>query len=255
MLLLGKNPLICDCDNLWLIRLLRYRNINQAQRIQSPKFEDIYPSCTEFKNVSMAHVTESHLACYSPKIQNVTIKLISKCRAQIVCHFSKKVGVILWYVGNEQVTNQTFYNTMKLSDKSFSLFVDNIAKLNGSVKCQVKGKSTVGEVFVSNTKCTKDYDVDDLNTVTISKFWFYVWIAMALAVIICGIITIALFINLCHERQPTLQRHETSGENVIERANHFELPLPPIPMLTIPRNDDISNQSIFYDYPLHREFY
>jgi len=183
---------------------------------------------------------------YSTKIQNVTIKLMSKCRAQIICHFSKNVGMILWYVGNEQVTNQTFYQTLKLSDKSFSLFVDDIAKLNGSVKCQVKGTSTEGQVLVTNTKCSKD--ADDSNTVTISKVWIYILIAMALTVITGGTISVALLINLYREPQPTLQSYEMNAEP----DNHFELPLPPLPM---PRDVDISNQSVFYDYPLHREFY
>ena len=261
MLSLGKNPLICDCDNLWLIRLLRYRYVNQAQNPLLPRFEDVYPSCTDYKNVSMLYVTESHLSCYVSKIQNISLKLMSSCRAQISCDFSKTVDSIRWYVGKEQVTNQTYFQTLKFSDKSFTLFVDNISNLNGSVKCQVNGKHTAGEIFVSNSKCTKDYNADDVNTVTISKFWLYIWIVMAFAVIISGVICSAYVISLCQEPQPILQIRETNAEQplpepILEPANHLALTLPPpLPMLTLPRDGDTNYQTVFYDYPCHREFY
>ena len=82
---------------------------------------------------------------------------MSSCRAQISCDFSKTVDSIVWYVGKEKVTNQSYYQTLKFSDKSFTLFVDNISNLNGTVKCQVNGKPTAGEIFVSNSKCTKNF--------------------------------------------------------------------------------------------------
>ena len=95
----------------------------------------------------MLYVTEYHLSCYTSKIQNISLILMSNCRAQISCDFSKTVDSIIWYVGKEQVTNQSYYQTLKFSDKSFTLFVDNISNLNGSVKCQVNGKHTAGGIF------------------------------------------------------------------------------------------------------------
>jgi hypothetical protein len=255
MLSLGKNPLICDCDNLWLIRLLRYRYVNRDQNPLLPAFEDVYPTCTEHKNVSMLDVTESHLACDSSKIQNISLRL-SNCRAQITCDFTKTVDSILWYVGKELVTNQSYYHTLKFSNKSFVLLVDNIFELNGTVKCQIKEQTTSGEIFVSNTKCTGDYNADDMDAVTISKFWLYVWIAMTLVVIICGAIGIAYVISLCQETQPMLETitEQPLTEPILEAANRLELP-PPIPMLTMPRVNDTDYKTVFYDYPCHREFY
>jgi len=257
MLSLGKNPLICDCDNLWLIRLLRYRYVNRNQNPLLPAFEDVYPSCTEHKNVSMLDVTESHLACDSSKIQNISLRLSSNCQAQITCNFTKKVDSILWYVGKEQVTNQSYYHALKFSNNSFVLVVDNIAELNGTIKCQVKEKTTSGEIFISNTNCTRDYNADDMDSVTISKLWLSVWIAMTLVVIICGAIGTAYITSLCQETQPMLETNaeQPLTEPIFEPANHLELLPPPIPMLTMPRVSDTNYQSAFYDYPSHCEFY
>jgi len=205
----------------------------------------------------MLDVTESHLACDSPKIQNISLRLLSHCRAQITCDFTKTVDSILWYVGKEQVTNQSYYLASKFSNKSFVLFVENISKLNGTVKCQVDEKTTSSEIFITNTKCTRDYNADDMDTVIISKFWFYVWIAMTLVIIICGAIGIAYIISLYQETPPMLETNaeQPLPEPILEPANHLELLPPPIPMLTMPRVSDTNYQSAFYDYPCHREFY
>ena len=260
MLSLGKNPLICDCDNLWLIRLLRYRYVNRDGNPLFPAFEDVYPTCTDYKNVSLLYVSESHLSCYTPKIQNISLRLSSNCRAQITCDFTKPITSIHWFVDNELVTNQSYYHSLKFTNKSFVLLIDSMVELNGSVKCQVNDNTTSGEIFIPKAICTKYFN-DDENNVTISKFWLYIWIVVALAVILIGAICSIYVISLCQEPQPMITiREQPLGESVLEPTNHLVLPpLPPqlsqpLPMLTLARNDDTNYQTVFYDYPCHREF-
>ena len=83
---------------------------------------------------------------------------------------------------------------------------------------------------------------------------------MVLAVIISGAVCSAYVISLCQEPVPTRQIHETNAEqlqpeSILEPVNHLTLPQPPLPILTMPRDGDTSYQTVFYDYPCHREFY
>ena len=84
---------------------------------------------------------------------------------------------------------------------------------------------------------------------------------MALAVIISGAICSAYVISLFQEPPPLLQIQETNTEiplpvSILEPANHLalSLPSPPLPILTLPRDGDTNYQTVFYDYPCHREF-
>ena len=86
--------------------------------------------------------------------------------------------------------------------------------------------------------------------------------ALHLAVIISGAICSAYVISLCQEPQPMLQIQETNTEqllreSILEPANHLalSLPPPPLPMLTLSTDGDTNYQTVFYDYPCHREFY
>ena len=91
LLSFGKNPLRCDCENLWLIRLLRFRYVNQKQNPLIPRYEDMYPNCSEFRNISMLYVNESHLKCRTPKISSITLKVIN-CHTQVNCQFIRPIA-------------------------------------------------------------------------------------------------------------------------------------------------------------------
>ena len=102
-------------------------------------------------------------------------------------------------VGQQLISNQVDYQLSQWSDKSFSLFVDNVTLLNDTVKCQAEDDHTAGQIFVANSICTTNFDVDDMNTVTISKFWLIIIITVALAVTVLSAICIVYVVKLYQE--------------------------------------------------------
>ena len=263
---LGKNPLICDCDSFWLIRILKYRYVNQAHNPLIPRFDAEYPTCSGHKNMSMFHVTESDLHCFPPKLTNISLIVLPSCRAQITCDFSKPIASIKWSVGQQLISNQVDYQLSQWSDKSFSLFVDNVTLLNDTVKCQAKDDHTAGQIFVANSICTTNFDVDDMNTVTISKFWLIIIITVALAVTVLSAICIVYVVKLYQEPSQVQELNTRAPyqlqESVFESTDLPNMPPPPQPLTasTIPRsfesaNCDTNYQTVFYDYPCHRDFY
>ena len=236
-----------------------------------PRYEDMYPNCSEFRNISMLYVNESHLKCRTPKISSITLKVIN-CHAQVNCQFIRPIASVSWFVGKEEIINQTDYQVVKLNDRTFSLFIDNITAVNGSIKCVANGDYATAEIFITKSKCTNDAGGNDMNFVTISTFWLCVCVIAALVVAIVGAICMGYVITQCLESRtlPQLQLqdvYEASRapcpltESVLEPINLLtELPPPLSPLSTMPREfestaNETNYQTVLYDYPYHCDFY
>ena len=86
--------------------------------------------------------------------------------------------------------NQTDYQVVKLVDQTFTLFIDNITAVNGSIKCIANGDYAIADIFFTKSKCTNDAGGNDMNSVTISTFWLCVCVIAALVVAIVGAIRV-----------------------------------------------------------------
>ena len=274
ILSLGHNPFECDCDNLWLIKLLTLRYVNRVQNPLIPAFESLYPNCNNLKNNSMIYVNPKMLGCYGPRIDSLTIALGSGCQALLTCKSNKPGSLIRWYrVHNSerQVLNRSEFKILhyKDSNKSSSVYLSRIQSENETFQCEVDGAISSAEIKIGRLSCY------DAASIEISNFILIVYFIMVIIIVIStvtfAIYAIHVYCRSREVRSPS-SLPQFISEDIYAASRSLRPPTPPMrsdllqpiaylpwlvpPMTSAPSLPDICslNEKVLYDYPRHIDF-
>ena len=142
VLALGLNPIRCNCRNAWLMRILKFRQINQGQHIELESSLTMYPTCPAFNDKVITSVNETELKCYKPYVQSLTLAVTAACRSLLRCASNDRESKISWShvldngtriaLNSNTYRAQFKYRIIEMGYGKSSLYVDNVASSSSS---------------------------------------------------------------------------------------------------------------------------
>lgn len=165
VLTLGANPIQCDCDNLWLIRVLQFRQINEkmsSKYLQPKTMIEMFPQCSGVINQSV---------CFQPYIRQVSVTFFG-CNVLLKCVSSGNDASKIQWV-NENKT--TLAGTIIAKDTS-TLFVKRNQTIHcrlhaSSVAIRIGGVSTCDSSFLTWTLLGFIIIVMSCLATAVSSYW------------------------------------------------------------------------------------
>lgn len=161
ILSLGKNPMKCRCRNLWLIKILKFRLLNQRKHPDLQNNLSMYPKCQELNN-SFVYVKEKDLQCEKPYSQSLFFTLKSGCQIFLTCSSKDSDGTISWLYHDSEGSNpetivgtQNDYAIFKQSQTSSILYVKRLRSQNETFECRINSplKSAGIKIESSGNEC------------------------------------------------------------------------------------------------------
>ena len=143
ILALNGNPLTCTCDNLWLIKILKFRHVNQPAHPALENFETLYPRCENRKNLSLLYVNHSSLLCDAASVVKVQVSMLtSDCRVLILVCEASKLTFIKWQLIYRNGTVESLSNETMHPQISNSFYFSRRNPQHGeTIRCLVGRKA------------------------------------------------------------------------------------------------------------------
>jgi hypothetical protein len=152
ILSLSDNPLICTCDTLWLVKVLKFRHVNLPDKMYriSP-FTEEYGNCSNQKNLPIIETNSSILHCNSAQIQSLKVEYMSnQCDAKMYC-IANKPAIIKWQQIDNKMNKIIHNDTIKKSQAT--IYIKNLSEKK-TYRCIVDAKSVAD---ISLPRCNNTY--------------------------------------------------------------------------------------------------